>query len=208
MQDNDFVLVSYSGKIRETGEEFDKSNEIPVIIGAGYILKGVEKALKDMQVGEKTTVEISPASGFGERNDKLVKLIPLAEFIKQDAKVQPGMIVSIQNMRGKVLSVSGGRVRVDFNHPLAGKTLVYDLEIKEKIEKPDEKVKAIVNIYMNVDKIKVDVVIKGKETEIILPPLINSVYKKKIADDCIKYLDLEKVKFVEVFEKPKEEVKN
>lgn len=204
MQNNDFVLISYSGKIKETDQGIDKSDEIPVIIGAGYILKGVEEALKDMQVGEKKLIELAPKNGFGERDISLVKLIPFSEFIKQDIKVQPGMVVNIENMKGKVLSVSGGRVRVDFNHPLAGKTLIYDLEIKEKLEKPEEKIKAIVNIYMNIDKTKTSVTINGKEVEISLPPLINSVYKKKIADDCIKYLDLEKVKFVEVFEKPKE----
>lgn len=204
MQNNDFIILRYSGKVKETGQEFDKSEDTPVIIGADYTIRGVEEALKEMNLGEKKTIEIPSEKGFGERDQKLIKLISISEFRRQDKKPIPGMMVSIENMRGRILSVSGGRVKIDFNHPLAGKTLIYELEVKEKIEKIEDKIKMIINIYTRIEKNKIDVKMNDKEVEIVLPPLINPVYKKKIADECIKFLGLEKIKFVELFEKPKE----
>jgi peptidylprolyl isomerase/FKBP-type peptidyl-prolyl cis-trans isomerase SlyD len=204
MQNNDFIILRYSGKLKETGQEFDKSEDTPVIIGAEYAIKGVEEALKEMNPGEKKTIEIPPEKGFGERNQKLIKLVPISEFRRQDKKPIPGMMVSIKDMRGRILSVSGGRVKIDFNHPLSGKTLIYELEIKEKIEKIEDKIKMIINIYTRIEKDKIDIKMNDKEVEIVLPPLISPVYKKKIADECIKFLGLERVKFVELFEKQKE----
>lgn len=205
MQDKDFIRVDYSGKIKEGGKSLGDVKNAPLIVGAGYVIKGVDEALRKMNVGEKKIIEVPPEKGFGKRNLKLIKLISESEFRKRDKKPQIGMIVDIGNIRGRVISVSGGRVKVDFNHPLSGKTLVYNIEIKEKIEKPEEKIKAIAEAYSGVSKIEVS--IKDKETEIEVPPFVNSLIKKKIADDVMKFLDKEKVKFVEVFEKTKEKPK-
>lgn len=204
MQNNDFIILRYSGKVKETGQEFDKSEDTPIIVGANYTIRGIEDVLKEMNVGEKRAIEITPEKGFGEKDQKLIKLIPISEFRNQKTKPIPGMIVSIENTRGRILSSSGGRVKVDFNHPLAGKNLIYVLEVKEKIENPEDKIKMIINIYTRIEKDKLDIKINDKEVEIILPPLINPVYKKKIADECIKFLGLERIKFIELFEKPKE----
>ena len=157
-----------------------------------------------MDVKEKKSIEISPDKAFGERNQKLIRLIPISEFRKHDTKPKPGMIFNADNMRGRVLTVSGGRVEVDFNHPLAGKTLIYDVEIVSKIEDTEEKIKAIFEIYNINEKDKIKAVASGKEVDITIPPLINSLYKKKIADDIMNLMGFEKVKFSEVFEKPKE----
>ncbi|NIM46735.1 MAG: peptidylprolyl isomerase [Candidatus Aenigmarchaeota archaeon] len=209
MQINDFVRVVYSAKIKETGQEFDKTGDktAPIIVKPGFIIKGLEEALLEMNANERKTIEIPPEKAFGTRDPKLVRLIPISEFRKHNTKPQPGMFVQADNMRGRVLSVSGGRVRVDFNNPLAGKTLIYDLEIKEKIESIEHKIKTLFEIYRAANKDKIKVNVKEKEVEVEIPPLVNSLFKKKIADDIIKILNFEKVKYVEVFEKPKEEVK-
>ena len=206
MQTNDFVIVNYSGKIKETSLEFDKGENLPIIVGVNYTLKGIDKALLTMNVGDKKTIEILPEDGFGNRDERLIRLVPLAEFKKHNTDPIPGMTVEADNMRGRVMSVSGGRVKVDFNHPLSGKTLIYDLEIKQKLEDIESKVKALVKMYTNMDE-KVNIAIFEKDIEIELPPLINSLYKKKIANDVMRFLGFEKVKFVEIFEKPKEETK-
>lgn len=204
MQANDFIRIKYSGKIKESGLNLDSSEDAPIVVGAGWVINGVDETLKEMEVGEKRTVEIPPEKGFGQRNPNLIKLIPISEFRRHDQKPFPGMIVEADRLRGRVLSVSGGRVNVDFNHPLSGKVLVYDLEIKERIENIEDKIKAIAEFYIR-RKEKMEVEIKEKEVEIVIPPLINSLFKKKIADDIIKILGFEKVRFSEIFEKPKEE---
>jgi FKBP-type peptidyl-prolyl cis-trans isomerase 2 len=207
MQSNDFIYVTYTGKIKETGQEFDKTGDkpAPLIMKTGFLLKGLEEALLGMNVKEKKAVEITPDKAFGNRNPKLIRLIPISEFRKHNTKPTPGMMFNADNMRGRVLTVSGGRVEVDFNHPLAGKTLIYDVEITEKVEKTDDKIKMIFQMYNIDEKDKIKVMpTSNKEIEIMIPPLINSLYKKKIADDIMQILGFEKVKFSEVFEKPKE----
>jgi len=208
MQVNDFVKVNYSGKIKETDLEFDKGENLPIIVGVNYTLKGIDKALLEMQVGEKRTVEVFPEDGFGNREQKLIRLVPLSEFKKHNTNPFPGMVIEADGLRGRVLSASGGRVQVDFNHPLAGKILVYDIEIKEIIENLEEKIKAIIKLYAMIEEEKSKITLKEKEVDIELPPLINSVYKRKIANDIIKFLGFDKVNFIESFEKPKEEIKD
>jgi FKBP-type peptidyl-prolyl cis-trans isomerase 2 len=206
MQNNDFLRISFEAKIKETGQKFDSSDDIPIVVGGGYTLKSVEDALLEMNLGEKKTIEVPPEKAFGKRDTSLIKLIAIAEFRRHGTKPVPGMVVDADKMRGRVLSVSGGRVRVDFNHHLAGKILIYNLEVKQKIETQEDKIKALVEIFTRI-KNKVSVKIIEKTAEVEVPPMINSVIKKRIADESMKFLGLEKVKFVEIFEKPKESKK-
>lgn len=204
MQINDFVLVNYSAKVKETGQQIDKAEDAPMIIKEGYLLKGLEEPLKQMNVGEKKTIEIAPEGAFGQRDFNLIKLISIAEFRKHGTKPVPGMFVEADRMRGRVLSVSGGRVRVDFNHPLSGKTIVYDLEIKQKIDSNEEKVMSLFKMYTKVDNSKTKLTINEKTVDIDVPPMINPIVKKRISDDIINLMGFEKVKFIETYEKPKE----
>ncbi len=199
MQKNDFVRISYIGKIKETGREFDKG-VAPVVVGAGFVIKGLDEVLAEMKVGEKRTVEIPPEKGFGVRDQKLIRLVPLSEFKKNNTKPYPGMLVAVDNMHGRVLSVNSGRVRIDFNNPLAGKFLIYEIEIKEKIETAEEKVKALVEFHTRIPSDKIKVKIQDKSLEIITPPIISPLYKKRIADDAKKILGFEKTKFSEIYE--------
>ena len=203
MQENDFVIVNYSAKVKETNQQIDKAENAPMIVKSGYLLKGLEEPLKQMNVGEKKTVEIAPENAFGQRDFNMIKLVSIAEFRKHGTKPAPGMFVEADRMRGRVLSVSGGRVKVDFNHPLAGKTLVYDLEITKKVEDNEEKVKSLFNMYTKVDDSKVKIVFNDKTVDIDVPPMINPIVKKRMADDIIKLMGLEKVRFIETYEKPK-----
>lgn len=202
MQKFDFVHVAYTAKIKEGGQVFDVS-EPTFPLGAGFVIKGLDEALMEMNVGEKKTVEIPPEKAFGERIKELVKLVPESEFKKHNVDVKPGMAVDADNARGRVLSVASGRVTVDFNHPLAGKILVYDVELKEKIGDLKQKVESIISFFGGFPKGSVGVNESGKELEVTLPPILHPVYKKKIADAFFAILGYEKVKFAEVFEKPK-----
>jgi FKBP-type peptidyl-prolyl cis-trans isomerase 2 len=203
MQENDFVLVNYSAKVKETGQQIDKAENAPMVIKSGYLLKGLEEPLKQMNVGEKKTIEIVPENAFGQRDFNMIKLVSIAEFRRHGTKPAPGMFVEADRMRGRVLSVSGGRVRVDFNHPLAGKTIVYDLEIEKKIENNDEKIKSLFQMYTKIDNSKLKIAFNEKTVDIDVPPLVNPIVKKKISDDIISILGFDKVRFIEIYEKPK-----
>jgi FKBP-type peptidyl-prolyl cis-trans isomerase 2 len=187
MKKGDLVVVSFTGKEKASGKVFDTTEEktakeagifqeqgvykaIPVIVGKGELLKGLDEALQEMKAGEKKTVELSPEKAFGERKGELVGLVPLQEFKKKKLQPVPGMFVNINDRVGKVQSVSGGRVRVDFNHELAGKSLEYDLFAERVLEKAEEKVEALAHKYLPfVEKPKVKFVEKDGLVEIIVP---------------------------------------
>ncbi|MEM5801638.1 MAG: peptidylprolyl isomerase [Candidatus Aenigmatarchaeota archaeon] len=217
MKEGDFILVDFVGKIKETGEIFDLTLEdvakqngiydphfsykpIPVIVGSHMIIKGVEDELMKMNVGEKKKIVVKPEDGFGNRSEKLIKLIPITEFRKQDIDPFPGMPITMNGLNGRILAISGGRVKVDFNHVLAGKELEYELEIKKLIEKTDEKVQAIFNIFVKT-KEDVKVNINGDIAEIYINSEIPREIKKDIAEAIKKWInEIKKVRFVEEFE--------
>ena len=218
MKVGDFVEVDYVGRVKDSDEIFDLTREdvakkenifnkefpykpIVLIVGSDFIIKGLDEALQGMTVGEKKKFEIPKDKGFGERKEEMIKVIPLARFKEQDMKPYPGAVVNIGSFRGRVVSVDGGRVKVDFNHPLAGKVLEYDLEIKSEIKEPAERVKAVVKYFTGVEE--VDVEIGGKTAGITIKKDVDVArpVKKVVSDAVIKWCGVEMVKFIEVFGK-------
>jgi FKBP-type peptidyl-prolyl cis-trans isomerase SlyD len=174
-----------------------------VVVGGGYVLPGLDDALLQMNVGEKKTLDVPPEKAFGERDQTKVHTLPESEFKKHGTTPKPGMVVEANDMRGRVVSVTSGRVTVDFNHPLAGKVLVYELEITGKIERTEEKVLAIVSYFTKLEAPNITAKVLGREADVTLPPVVHPVYKKRIASEIMKYTETEKVRFSEVFEKGK-----
>jgi len=96
-------------------------------------VKGYEDDLIGKEIGYSGTVEIAPENAFGLRDPKLAEIIPINRF--KEKKPVPGMRVGVENKVGTVTRVIGRKVNVDFNHPLAGRTIVYEYKILENIEK-------------------------------------------------------------------------
>lgn len=219
MKSGDFVHIEYIGRVKDSGEIFDLTREdvakekgiynpklkygpVPLIVDADFILPGLNEALKSMKIGEKKTVEIPPEKAFGKRKVELIKLIPESKFKEQGLDIQLGSIVTIKGINGKVVSIDGGRVKIDFNHPLAGKTLVYELEIKGAIKKRGEKINAIVYYFTGLEKDDVDVTVDEKEVEINIKKRVELTRKVKemISSTIAKWIKgVEKIKFVEEF---------
>jgi len=220
MESGDIVYIDYVGKVKDTGEIFDITNEeiakkegiynpefkygdIPIIVGANFVIPGLDEEIQKMNVGEKKVVEIPPQKAFGERREDLIKLIPESEFKKQNVDAKVGEYVTVNGITGKILSVSGGRVKVDFNHPLAGKTLVYEIEIKKQITDTKEKIFAILKYFANIDEKVAKVEIKDDTAEIEINGIvIGAKSKDEISKTIFRWIpEIRKVKFSEVFEK-------
>jgi FKBP-type peptidyl-prolyl cis-trans isomerase 2 len=217
MKDGDFVTIDYVGRIKETGKIFDLTKEdlakkedvhnekiqygpVTFILGTSFVIRGLDEALHNMKVGEEKNVEIPPEKAFGERKEELVKLIPESQFKQQNTEPTPGATVTVNNIRGKIVSVGGGRVKVDFNHPLAGKTLQYEIEVKGIVTDKTEKVKSVVKYFTGKDmKVKV-----GKEAEVEVEMDMQRRLKEIIAQTISKWIDIETVKFTDIFKNPKE----
>lgn len=226
VKEGDFIRLNYTGKVQETGEIFDTTSEeiaeeaglktenkvfgaIPIAVGVGHVLKGLDNGLVGMEVGEKKTVEVAPEDGFGLRDPKLLNLIPMREFQKQKMKPQVGMTITMEGQPGKIRSISGGRVTVDFNHEFAGKTLVYDVEVEKIIEEDLEKVYGIIELqYPNPNMKPEDHEVKIEEDKVMIylsemAKFDNKVtYAKfRIARDIWDNMGINRVEFVDVFEK-------
>ncbi|MGB8232936.1 MAG: peptidylprolyl isomerase [Methanobacterium sp.] len=235
VKEGDFIRLEYTGKVQETGNVFDTTDEsvaeeagikldsktygaIPIIVGGGHVLKGLDEALIGMEEGEEKTVEIAPEEGFGLRDPKLLQLIPMGEFKKQGMKPEVGMAITSDGVTGIIRSVSGGRVRVDFNHELAGKNLVYNIKVVKEIEDDIDKVKSMIELHYsapNLDSEKHDIKIVDGVVKIAMDemakfdkkPYMDVTFARfRIARDIWENMEnIEKVEFVDVFEKKVEE---
>lgn len=153
------LLVAYEGRVKGEQKPFDKVEEadpLPVVVGKGELLKGLEEVLKDMKPGDEKTVELPPEKAFGKRDPNKIAIIPLREFQKRNITPYPGLIIEADGKRGRVLSVSGGRVQVDFNHELAGKTLVYKVKVIKELKEPKEIAEAFFRRYFRRDAEKME----------------------------------------------------
>jgi len=155
MDKGSIVKVSYTGRVEgqliETTDEsvakkegaYNKNRQYKaanIVVGEGMILPGLDKALEEMKVGESRKMELKAKDAFGERSFKLIQLVPMRDFRKQNVNPLPGMVFEVEGRPAKVQSVSSGRVRVDFNHPLAGKPVEYEIKIESDAKTETEKV--------------------------------------------------------------------
>ncbi len=219
----DFLLVDFIGRVKETNELFDVTVESVakaekvysdkmvyrprlVIAGEGWVVKGLDEEILKMKIPEEKTFELPPERAFGERDPKAIRVVPLREFKKQNINPYPGMRVRLGSVSATVKNVSSGRVTLDFNLPLAGKTIVYTVITRRKLVELADKVKALVQWRLeDVDFDEINVSVKDGELAIELP---SSQYfkegvqysKKGISKDIYKYIPgISKVSFIESY---------
>ncbi|MBU0959590.1 MAG: peptidylprolyl isomerase, partial [Nanoarchaeota archaeon] len=156
----DFIEIEFTGKTEE-GMIFDsnikedlkktdiKAEAKPFIfcLGAGMFLKGAEEFLIGKEKGEYT-IELTPDKAFGKRNPSLIQTMPMKIFKENKLNPFPGAVFNFDNRMGRVLTVSGGRVMTDFNNPLAGKNVIYKINVLRKVEDIKEKVDAFTDFLL------------------------------------------------------------
>lgn len=134
---NDTVKIHYTGKLQD-GQVFDSSLErepIEFTIGGGQIIPGLEKGLIDMKVNDKKTIEIPQAEAYGDVQKELFQEVP-KEQLPQEITPEVGMGLVAKNPDGserqlRVAEVKDDSIIIDANHPLAGKDLIFDVEVVE-----------------------------------------------------------------------------
>ena len=124
----------------------DSRNGEPVryLHGYGGIVRGLERAMRGRGAGDSFTVEVAPEDGFGARNPQAVQRISLKHLAGSAAKLTPGSVVSVKTRQGTaqgfVQKVGRFNVDVDFNHPMAGRALKFEIEILEVREASAEEI--------------------------------------------------------------------
>lgn len=137
VKEGDVVRVHYTGKLT-SGEEFDSSvgrEPLEFTVGAGMMIKGFDDAMPGMAVGEKKTISISPDEAYGEKSEEAIIEFP-KENVPADMKIEQGMSFELSNQDGSrfpvvVVEVKDDVIVLDANHALAGKELVFDIELVE-----------------------------------------------------------------------------
>ncbi len=205
---HDFIELDYVGRIKTTNQIFDltiedvakkehihnekfKYEPITICVGENNIIPGIDEFLIDKDLGSYT-VEVPPEKAFGNKDAKLIRVMPIKLFLEKKINPVPGLQINIDNLIGTIRSVSGGRIIVDFNHPLAGKHLIYEIKIKSILTNDEEKLKSLVKMYLNSESkledskaiIKTEIPVKLQEEMIkklkeLLPNIKEVIFEKQ-----------------------------
>jgi len=148
IQDNAYVELEYSLTLN-SGDVVDSSTpEKPLgfIFGAHQIVPGLEKKLQGMATGESATLVVEPSEAYGVRDEELVKELPRQHF-PEGMDIQAGMIFQASTPGGpatmRVLEVADDNIKADFNHPMAGETLTFDVKVLNVREATAEELEAL-----------------------------------------------------------------
>jgi len=204
IKDKDFVEIEYTGKVKDsvifdtTDEKIAKDNNIysekmefgPIIICVGeqQVIKGLDKNLIDKEPGDYT-IELSPEDSFGKKSAKLIQLISTSKFKQQNIAPMPGLQINIDGIIGIIKTVSGGRTLVDFNHPLAGKDIVYNIKVNRIVTDPKEKISSFLKFGLSLRDFEVNV--ENNKASIALKKEIPKEIKESIAKKLKELTNIE-----------------
>ncbi|MEW5759354.1 MAG: FKBP-type peptidyl-prolyl cis-trans isomerase [Candidatus Thermoplasmatota archaeon] len=232
MEKGDIIWLDYDGWLigarPEEDELFETTNESlakekklydekivykpkPIIVGIERLIKGLDKSILSSEIGKEYTIEILPNDAYGERDTKLVELhskheiMRLPEFRMKEFEPYIGMEIILKNRVGRIVGITAGRVRIDFNNRFAGRKLRYKYVIKSRAESLKDKVEAIITMhYGKTEGFFIEV--SENEAKIFLPDTCKFdpvwfAMKAKIVDDLKEYCGLTKLNFIEEYKK-------
>lgn len=135
IKNGDKIKVNYTGMF-DDGNVFDSSEgkePLEFVVGSGQLIKGFDTAVIGMEVGQEKKIKIRPVEAYGDINPELIQKIP-RDKIPKEYDLNPGMVVGIGTPDGhqipaKITEVNDQFVSIDLNHPLAGKTLNFNIKI-------------------------------------------------------------------------------
>ncbi|MEM3342628.1 MAG: FKBP-type peptidyl-prolyl cis-trans isomerase [Thermoplasmata archaeon] len=198
----------------ETAKKYNVFNEkktyMPAytVLGSGVLIKGFEKALMEAEIGVTKEIELEPKDAFGDRNPKLVEIHSIQELRRHKIEPELGKEIVLNNKTGRIVSVSPGRVRVDFNNELAGKKIKINFTVLGKVETPEDKVRAVITMAgVNPDEfgIKID----GEVLDLVLPDSAKYdqawiLRKMKLVKDIRTHTGIKTIRLIEEYHKKEE----
>ncbi|MFA5108302.1 MAG: FKBP-type peptidyl-prolyl cis-trans isomerase [Candidatus Micrarchaeia archaeon] len=167
-------LVSDNSAFESTDEKVAKDSGIwsdaskygprLVIVGRGAMIAGLEEAMQKLQLGKNEQIFIPADKAFGKRHNELVRVMPQKEFEKHGIQAIAGLMVTIDGVPALVKTVSSGRIMLDFNHPLAGQDLKYDIKLIDVISEPEKKAHELATQF----EAKIEIKENGAKKKIII----------------------------------------
>src|SRR5919202_961217 len=231
LEKGSLILVDYTGRVKDTNDIFDTTREEEakntkfydpthkyepriVSIGESWVLKGLDEALSNANVGDKLNIEVPPEKGFGKRDDSKIRMIPQRKLGDKADEVGVGDEIEIDNRRAIVRYVGSGRIQVDFNHRFAGRTLLYDVDVLRKLDSDSEKINALIKRRMGLDEGKLHINLAPPNLEIELPEDAYlaeglQIIKRATANDIFKFVTtIKDIRFIETYRAPAEQKKD
>lgn len=224
----DFLLIDYTSKVKETNEIIETTIEedakqygvyssektyepVLIIVGEGKVIRGMEEKLRELNEGEEAIFEVPPEKAYGNRDASKIKRLPMREFIKADITPVPGKVVDIGGLPAVIREVGGGRVIVDYNHPLAGKAIELKVKVVKHVQDESEKLRLLLKRRFKSKLIDSYELIKDAENNVLtvkIPEkdMLNQdiqLAKRAFAREVFTYFPtIRKVAFVEELENP------
>ncbi len=167
IKNHDFVELEYTGRLKDGNLVFDTTDEaiakkegihghkesygpITICVGQHHVLQGIDEQLDGKEIGEEYTLHLSPEKSFGKKDASLIQMIPMGKFTKEGIRPMPGLQVNVDSNLGMVKHAGGGRVLVDFNHPLAGQDVTYIIKVNKIVTDDTVKLKALLQFQFKV----------------------------------------------------------
>ncbi|MBW2969249.1 peptidylprolyl isomerase [Candidatus Woesearchaeota archaeon] len=215
IKEGDFIEVDYTGKLKEDEAIFDTTDEklakeagiysekmeygsVTICVGKGQILKGLEQKFIGKKP-EKFTIDLKPEEAFGKKDASLIQLIPNKKFVENKIQPMVGLQVNIDGTLGIVRRAGGGRILVDFNHPLSGREITYDINIKRMVTDKKEQIKGLLSVLMKIKPININV--EKDEAVIELKQELPEKVSEHMSKEFCEMLKLKKVIFKKAEEK-------
>ncbi len=211
VEKHDFVELDYTGKLTDwkifdtTREKVAKEANIfsekmkyesaKICVGDQQLLQGVDEALPGKEVGKTYTLTLSPEQAFGKRDVKKIKMVPASTFMEHKVQPFPGLQIDVDGEIGTILRVAGGRIMVNFNHPLAGREVVYEVHLLKKITEPKEQAAAYVHRVLGVPEEQIAVEVSEGKLTLSLPFDFPAQLSDAFAKKLVELLKVKEVEF-------------
>ena len=223
MEDGAIIHVDYDLFSGETGDLIETTREdiakeyemhqegrtyspMVCVVGNGNLIPGFETALKEAKVGTEVTVEIEPAEAYGEKDASMVETISIDKLrraVQDPNSLYLGAPVNINGRQGYLSYLAAGRARIDYNHPMAGKTLKYVFTVVKEVKDKEDKVLGL--LESNSGHSGFEVSFKGDDLSIVLPQAMlfdtnAAMLKFRLVTMIRDAVECGKISFVEVHE--------
>ena len=231
ISENDWIKIDYTGRLKENSKIFDttledvarneqifddKRNYSPLLCRAGdekFLIPGLARHLVGLELNSTKTFDIPVKDAYGVRDVNKIERVPTKKLRNANLDPRVGNRVQISGKTGTIIMSGGGRTRIDFNHPLAGKDLVFDVTVTEHITDDDQIRKEIISRRfpgVNFDDITIEVTEDPKTITISLPNYLIfmeglAISKYTLGTDLHEFLEFELVKFQDIFDYQKKE---
>ena len=216
------IFANFTAKVKDTGEAIETTIEDDakklniydsthkyeprlIAVGEGWMIAGLDAEIKKLNVGDKKEIELSPEKAFGPRDPTKLRMIPLRKFGEKAGELTVGDAVEVDNRVGIVRFIGSGRAQVDFNHRLAGKSIVYDLQVLKSVDTEEDRIRALVDRRFAGEGAKVTFELEKAGLKVTIPEDLFlfeglQIIKRGISTDVFKFVPaVNNVTFVEEY---------